>query len=392
VSDDPIVIVGAKRTPQGSMLGAYRDVPAPHLAGTALRAAIAESGCKPALIDEIMMGCVLPAGLGQAPARQAGFYADLCEHTAATTINKMCGSGMQSIILGHDRLIANSSRIVAVGGMENMTRAPYLLPKARTGYRLGHGQCYDHMFLDGLEDAYDSGKLMGCFADGAALRHNISRDDQDAFAIESLTRAKAAQASGAVANELAIVKEGKVELDHDEGLDLAKPEKIPRLKPVFTDTGTVTAANASSIADGGSALILMRKSTAESHNLTPLATIRGHAVDARAPAEFTDAPAFAIQKLLDNIGWQVNDVDLFEINEAFAVVALIAMRALDIPHEKLNCRGGACAIGHPVGSTGSRIVVTLLAALRERGLKRGVASLCIGGGEATAIAIECEGK
>ncbi len=389
---DPVVIVGMARTALGGFQGDLKDVAAPRLGSIAIEAAVARAGLTPDAIDEVIMGCVLPAGLGQAPARQAALGAGLPQGTGCTTINKVCGSGMKAAMMAHDLLIAGSARVMVAGGMESMSNAPYLLDKARAGYRLGHGRTYDHMFLDGLEDAYDKGRLMGTFAEECADHYAFSRADQDAFAVTSLERAVAAIKSGAFEKEITpvVVKGRGVEtvVTVDEQPLKARVDKIPSLKPAFREGGTVTAANASSISDGAAALVMMRRSEADRCCLTPLAIVRGHANHAQAPAWFTTAPVKAIAGLLDKLGWQAGDVDLYEINEAFAVVTMAAMRELRLPHERVNVNGGACALGHPIGASGTRLIVTLLAALEARGGKRGIASLCIGGGEATAFAIE----
>ncbi len=389
---DPIVIVGYARTPMGGFMGDFANVTAPELGATAVKAAVERSGLKPNDIEEIIMGCVLPAGLGQAPARQAALGAGLGEHTGATTVNKMCGSGMRAVMMAADQITAGSSSIMVAGGMESMSNAPYLLPKARAGMRMGHSVAQDHMFLDGLEDAYDKGKLMGVFAEATATKYSFTREMQDDFAITSLERAQNAINGGLFKREIAPVtvkaKTGDVVVDTDEQPAKAKKDKIPTLKPAFDKNGTVTAANASSISDGAAALVLMRESDAKKRGLTPLARIVGHSTHAHAPAWFSTAPVGSIEKLLKKIGWTMGDVDLFEINEAFAVVTLAAMKDLNLPHQKVNVHGGACALGHPIGASGARILVTLLAALEHYGKKRGVASLCIGGGEATAVAIE----
>ena len=387
VNHDTIVIVGAKRTPMGAFQGALADQASPALGAAAIGAALAQSGVAAADVSEVVMGCVLPAGLGQAPARQASLGAGLGQDVPATTINKMCGSGMKAAMLAFDQIRAGSADIVVAGGMESMTRAPYLLEKAREGFRLGHGRVLDHMFLDGLEDAYDKGRLMGSFAEDTAQALQFTRQAQDEFALASLERARRAVADGAFRSEIVAI-EGKQNVVDDETPARARPEKIPTLKPAFREGGTVTAANSSSISDGAAALVLMRLSDAEQRGLTPLAAICGHASHARAPSQFTTAPIGAIRKLYEKIGWAGSDVDLFEINEAFAVVTMAAMRELDLPHDRVNVNGGACALGHPIGASGARILVTLLAALRARGLTRGVASLCIGGGEATAMGVE----
>ncbi|SDD14251.1 acetyl-CoA C-acyltransferase [Paraburkholderia lycopersici] len=389
---DPIVIVGAARTPMGGFQGELGGVSASELGAVSIRAAIERAGLPPEQIDEIIFGCVLPAGQGQAPARQAALKAGLPFSAGATTINKMCGSGMKAAMFAHDLLLAGAANAMIAGGMENMTQAPYLLPKARGGYRMGHGQVLDHMFLDGLEDAYDKGRLMGTFAEDCAAALQFTREAQDAFAIASLTRAQHAIADGSFKEEIAPVpvRAGKTETlaAIDEQPGKAKLDKIATLKPAFREGGTVTAANSSSISDGAAALVLMRRSEAERRGLTPRAVIVGHATHADRPNLFPTAPIGAMRKLSEKTGWNLRDVDLFEINEAFAVVAMVAMRELDLPHDKVNVHGGACALGHPIGASGARIIVTLMHALRARGLKRGVASLCIGGGEATAIAIE----
>ena len=392
MQEDPVVIAGMARTAMGGFQGDLKDVAAPQLGATAIRAAVERAGLDASDIDEVIMGCVLPAGLGQAPARQASIGAGLPQSTGCTTINKVCGSGMKAAMLAHDLIAIGTNRIMIAGGMESMSNAPYLLDKARGGYRLGHGKTLDHMFLDGLEDAYDRGRLMGTFAEDCAEKYQFSREAQDAFALASLERAKAAIEGGKFAGEIAPVtvkgRGGDTVIAQDEQPLKARPEKIPTLKPAFRDKGTVTAANSSSISDGAAALVLMRLSEAERRGLTPLAAIRGHATHAQAPAWFTTAPVKAIGNLLDRLDWRASDVDLFEINEAFAVVAMAAMRELSLPHDKVNIHGGACALGHPIGASGARIVVSLLAALAQNGLKRGIASLCIGGGEATALAVE----
>ena len=389
---DPIVIVGMARTAMGGFQGDLKDVAAPQLGATAIRAAVERAGLDPDAIDEAIMGCVLPAGLGQAPARQAALGAGLPQSVPCTTINKVCGSGMKAAMLAHDLIAAGSARIMVAGGMESMSNAPYLLDKARGGYRLGHGRTLDHMFLDGLEDAYDKGRLMGTFAEDCADHYHFSRGDQDAFALASLDRAKKAIEGGLFKGEIAAVtikgRGGDTVIDTDEQPLKARPDKIPTLKPAFRSDGTVTAANSSSISDGAAALVLMRRSEADRRGLKPLAVIRGHASHAQAPAWFTTAPVKAIGNLLAKLDWRASDVDLYEINEAFAVVTMAAMRELDLPHDKVNIHGGACALGHPIGASGARLIVTLLAALETHGLKRGVASLCIGGGEATALAVE----
>ena len=390
--NDPIVIVGMARTAMGGFQGDLKDVAAPQLGATAIKAAVERAGLDVGAIDEAIMGCVLPAGLGQAPARQAALGAGLPQSVPCTTINKVCGSGMKAAMLAHDLIAAGSARIMVAGGMESMSNAPYLLDKARGGYRLGHGRTLDHMFLDGLEDAYDKGRLMGTFAEECADHYKFSRSDQDAFALASLDRAKRAIEAGRFKGEIApLVIKGRgsdTVIDTDEQPLKARPDKIPTLKPAFRPDGTVTAANASSISDGAAALVLMRRSEADRRGLRVLAVIRGHATHAQAPAWFTTAPVKAIGNLLSRLDWRAGDVDLYEINEAFAVVTMAAMRELDLPHDKVNIHGGACALGHPIGASGARLIVTLLAALETHGLKRGVASLCIGGGEATALAVE----
>ncbi|MBB3525699.1 acetyl-CoA C-acyltransferase [Rhizobium redzepovicii] len=392
VLQDPIVITGAARTPIGSFQGELKEATAPELGATAIRAALQRSRIAAEAIEEVVFGCVLPAGQGQAPARQAAIHAGLPFATAASTVNKMCGSGMKAVMMAHDLIAAGSASAAIAGGMESMTNAPYLLDKARGGYRLGHGRVVDHMFLDGLEDAYDKGRLMGSFAEDCAEAYQFTREAQDSYAIASLTRAQKAIADGCFESEIVpvTVKSGKSEqvANRDEQPGKARLDKIPSLKPAFRDGGTVTAANSSSISDGAAALVLMRRSEAARRGLTPLATILGHATHSQAPNLFATAPIGALQKLSDRTGLALSDVDLFEINEAFAVVAMAAMRDLDLPHEKVNVHGGACALGHPIGASGARILVTLLSALQRYGLKRGMAALCIGGGEATAVAIE----
>jgi acetyl-CoA C-acetyltransferase len=385
-----IVITAARRTAMGGFQGDLRDVSAPELGAAALKAAVADSRLGSADVEQVVMGCVLPAGLGQAPARQAALKAGLDLDTAAVTLNKMCGSGMKAVMDAHDALKAGSADIIAAGGMESMTNAPYLLPKARGGYRMGHGRVMDHMFLDGLEDAYEPGRAMGTFAEEAARAYQLTREAQDAYALESLARSQRAIADGSFAAEIVGVatKTGDITVDEQPGK--ARPDKIPHLKPAFAPDGTVTAANASSISDGAAALVLMRRKTAEARGLTPLATILGHSVHAQKPALFTTAPVPAMQKLMGKLGWSVEGVDLFEVNEAFAVVSMIAMQELGIPHAKLNVNGGATALGHPIGASGARILVTLIHALQKRGGGTGVASLCIGGGEATAVAIRVQ--
>lgn len=392
VDQDPIVIASAARTPIAGFQGEFASLAAPQLGAAAIAAALERAGLQPEQIDEAVMGCVLPAGQGQAPARQAALGAKLPLSVGCTTINKMCGSGMRAAMFAHDILVAGSVDVIVAGGMESMTNAPYLLPKARAGMRMGHGQVLDHMFLDGLEDAYDKGRLMGTFAEECAGEYAFSRDAQDAFAIESLARAKRANEDGSFAWEIAPVtvagKKGDAVIARDEQPFKANPEKIPTLKPAFSKTGTVTAANSSSISDGAAALVMMRASTANRLGLAPLARVVGHSTFAQAPSKFTTAPVGAIRRLFEKNGWRAAEVDLYEINEAFAVVTMAAMKEHGLPHEKVNVNGGACALGHPIGASGARILVTLIGALRARGAKRGVASLCIGGGEATAMGIE----
>jgi len=390
--NDPVVIVSAVRTPMGGFLGDFKDASAATLGAAAVRAAIERAKLGADQIDEAILGCVLSAGQGQAPARQAVLGAGLDRGTPCTTINKMCGSGMKAVMQGHDALLAGSAGVVLAGGMESMSNAPYLLERARTGYRMGHGKVLDHMFLDGLEDAYDKGRLMGTFAEDCAQSYGFTRQQQDDYAIASLTRAQQAMRDGRFAAEIVpvTVKAGKEtrEIAQDEQPPKARLDKIPTLKPAFREGGTVTAANSSSISDGAAALVLMRLSEAEKRGLAPLAAIRAHSSYAAAPNLFPTAPVGAIQRLLQRSGWGLGEVDLFEVNEAFAVVAMAAMRELDIPHAKLNVHGGACALGHPIGASAARILVTLLSALQQYDLKRGIASVCIGGGEATAIAVE----
>jgi acetyl-CoA C-acetyltransferase len=392
MNNDPIVIVSAARTPMGAFQGELKSFAAPELGAAAIRAAVERAKLKPEDVQEALMGCVLPAGQGQAPARQAALGAGLPLSVGCTTINKMCGSGMKAAMLAHDALLAGSADIIVSGGMESMTNAPYLLPKARAGLRMGHGQVLDHMFFDGLEDAYDKGRLMGSFAEECAGSYKFSREAQDAFAITSLERAKDANSNGSFAWEITpiAIKAGKDEnfIELDEQPFKANLAKIPALKPAFRKDGTVTAANSSSISDGAAALVLMRRSTAEKRGLAPIATIIGHSTHAQQPAQFTTAPVGAIRKLFEKTGWTSDKVDLYEINEAFAVVTMAAMQEHKLPHDKVNVHGGACALGHPIGASGARILVTLIGALRKHGGKRGVASLCIGGGEATAMAIE----
>lgn len=392
MSDDPIVIVSATRTPMGHYGGYFKDTPAAQLGAAVFKAALERATLTPDDIQEIVMGCVLQAGQGQAPARQAAIAAGISVSAGATTINKMCGSGMKAIMLGHDEIVADSFSTVLAGGMENMSWAPYLIPKARFGYRLGHAEIYDHMMLDGLEDAYDKGQAMGIFAEHCVEKYQTSREALDEFAIESLRRAKKANEDGSFAEEIVPVtvktRKAEITVTQDEHAMNANPEKIPKLRPAFKKDGKVTAANSSSISDGAAAVVLMKASTAEKHNVTPLAKIVGHFTHSQQPAWFTTAPIGAIQGLLHKINWHKDDVDLYEINEAFAIVTMAAMKDLDLPHEKVNVHGGACALGHPIGASGARLLVTLLYALRQKKLKRGIASLCIGGGEATALAIE----
>jgi acetyl-CoA C-acetyltransferase len=390
--NDPIVIVGAARTPMGGFQGDLATLPASELGAVAIKAAVERAGIAPADVQEVIMGNVLPAGQGQAPARQASLKAGVPLATGCTTINKMCGSAMKAAMLAHDLLVAGTNEVMVAGGMESMTNAPYLMPKARSGYRMGHQTVYDHMFLDGLEDAYDKGRLMGTFAEDCAQAFGFTREAQDAFAIASLSRALGANNDGTFAWEIAPVtvagRKGEVVIAKDEQPAKASPDKIPLLKPAFRKDGTVTAANSSSISDGAAALVMMRRSTAEKRGLAPLAVVLAHTTHAQEPNLFTTAPVGAIAKLYAKTGWTTADVDLFEINEAFAVVTMAAMKEHGIAHDKVNVHGGACALGHPIGASGARIVVTLLGALRKHGGRRGVASLCIGGGEATAMAIE----
>jgi acetyl-CoA C-acetyltransferase len=390
--NDPIVIVTAARTPMGAFQGELKDFSAPQLGAAAIRAAVERAGIKPEQVQEVIMGCVLPAGQGQAPARQASIGGGLPLSTGATTVNKMCGSGMKAAMFAHDMLAAGVNDVMVAGGMESMTNAPYLLPKARSGYRMGHQQVIDHMFFDGLEDAYDKGKLMGVFAEDCASKYSFSREEQDNFSVASLERAQAANRNGAFAWETTpiAIKTGKAErfMEQDEQPFKANFEKIPTLKPAFRKDGTVTAANSSSISDGAAALVMMRRSTAEKLGLKPLAVIVAHSTHSHEPQWFTTAPVGAIKKLYDATGWTASKVDLYEINEAFAVVTMAAMKEHGLPHDKVNIHGGACALGHPIGASGARILVTLIGALKKTGGRRGIASLCIGGGEATAMAIE----
>ncbi len=391
-ASDPIVIAAYARTPMGGFQGSLSPVKATELGSTAIKAALERAGVKGEQVDKVFMGCVLPAGLGQAPARQAALGAGLPTSAEAVTINKVCGSGMQAAIFAHDMIKAGSAKVIVAGGMESMTNSPYLLAKHRSGARIGHDSVYDSMMLDGLEDAYDKGKAMGVFAEDTARAYQFTREMQDDFAVESLTRAKKAQASGAFDREIAPVevksRKGVETISADEQPQKSDPAKIPTLRPAFAADGTITAANASSISDGAAALVVTRQSVAETLGLKVVARIVAHAAHAQEPAQFTTAPIPAVRKVLDKAGWSVADVDLFEINEAFAVVPMAAMHDLSIPHDVLNVNGGACALGHPIGASGARIVATLLSALQERGAKKGVASLCIGGGEGVAMAVE----
>ncbi len=392
MKSDPIVIVSAARTPMGGFQGELKGFTAPELGGAAIRAAVERAKIRADEIEEAIMGCVLPAGQGQAPARQAALAAGLPLAVGCTTVNKMCGSGMKAAMFAHDLLKSDSVDVVVAGGMESMTNAPYLLPKARAGLRMGHSQVIDHMFYDGLEDAYDKGRLMGTFAEDCAAKYQFSREAQDEFAIASLRRAQKANKEGWFAWEITpiAIKAGKEQkfVETDEQPFKANLEKIPTLRPAFRKDGTVTAANSSSISDGAAALVMMRRSSAEKRGLAPLATVVGHSTHAQEPGWFTTAPVGAIRKLLSSTGWSANQVDLYEINEAFAVVTMAAMKEHGLPHDKVNVHGGACALGHPIGASGARILVTLIGALRKYGGKRGMASLCIGGGEATAMALE----
>jgi acetyl-CoA C-acetyltransferase len=392
MSTDPIVILSTARTPMGSMQGALADVSATDLGATVVKAAVERAGVKGDEIDRIYMGCVLPAGLGQAPARQAAIKAGLPKSVQATTVNKVCGSGMQTVIMAEEALKAGNADLIVAGGMESMTNAPYLLKKHRSGARIGHDTAYDHMFLDGLEDAYEAGRAMGTFAQETANQYQLTREEMDNYSIESLNRAKAAIDSGAFKEEIVAVtiqgRGGETIVDTDEAPGRGRPDKIPTLKPAFAKEGTITAATSSSISDGAAALVLTRESDAAAKGLKPVARIVASAAHAREPSEFTIAPAGAIEKALKKAGWSVDDVDLFEVNEAFACVAMFAMRDLGIPHDKINVHGGATALGHPIGASGARLIVTLIGALKAKGKKRGVASLCIGGGEATAVAVE----
>lgn len=392
MKDDPVVIVSAVRTPMGGFQGELQSLTAPQLGAAAIRAAVERAGLSAPDVEQVLFGCVLAAGMGQAPARQAALGAGLAKSTLCTTLNKMCGSGMQAIMLAHDLLLAGSAEVVVAGGMESMSNAPYLLDRARSGYRMGHGRMLDHMFLDGLEDAYEPGRLMGTYAEQCAESYGFSREVQDAFAVASLARAQDAINNGWFAAEIVplqvtVGKEPR-QVSHDEQPPKARPDKIATLKPAFRQGGSVTAANSSSISDGAAALVLMRRSEARQRGLKPLAVIHGHAAFADEPGLFPTAPIGAIQNLLKRIEWTLDQVDLFEINEAFAVVTLVTMSQLGLPHDKVNVHGGACALGHPIGASGARILVTLLNALRRKQLSRGVAAICIGGGEATAIAVE----
>ena len=386
------VISGLARTPMGGMQGMFSTLSASKLGTYAVKGALQRSGVSVENIDEIIMGCVLPAGQGQAPARQAAVGADIPVSVPATTINKMCGSGMKSVMMAHDSIGSGNNNLVVAGGMESMTNAPHILPKSRDGLRLGHGSLLDHMFCDGLEDAFDKGRLMGSFAEQCAKKYGFTRQAQDEFAIESLKRAQRAISEGEFEREIQPVtvnsRKGDYTIDEDEQPGKAQLDKIPHLRPAFEKDGSVTAANSSSISDGAAAVILSSEAFAEENNLSRQAVLLAHTTHAQEPSWFTTAPVMAVKKLLDKVGWGINDVDLFEVNEAFAVVTMAAMKDLEIPHEKINIRGGACALGHPVGASGARIIVTLVHALQDLGLKRGVASLCIGGGEATAVAIE----
>ncbi|WP_339913672.1 acetyl-CoA C-acyltransferase [uncultured Brevundimonas sp.] len=392
IATDPVVICSFARTPMGGFQGALGSVKATDLGAAAVKAAVERAGIDPAKIEQIFMGCVLPAGLGQAPARQAAIGAGLGLHVEATTVNKMCGSGMQATMMAHDALLAGTADVIIAGGMESMSGAPYVMAKHRGGARIGHDVISDSMFLDGLEDAYEPGKLMGAFAEDAARQYQFTREAQDAYAVESLTRARAAIDSGAFEAEITPVevksRKGSETVSVDEQPGKADPAKIPTLRPAFAKDGTITAANASSISDGAAALVMMRESTAKTLGLPIVARIVAHAAHAHEPGLFTTAPVPAMKKALKKAGWDVADVDLWEVNEAFAVVAMIAMQELNIPHDKLNVNGGATALGHPIGASGARILATLLSALQARGGKKGMASLCIGGGEATAIAVE----
>ncbi|MEO0635639.1 MAG: acetyl-CoA C-acyltransferase [Pseudomonadota bacterium] len=393
---DPIVIAGYARTPMGGLMGELSEASANELGGTAMKAALERSGMGAEAVDETIMGNVLMAGQGQAPGRQAGYHAGLGDGVPAVTINKMCGSGMKAAMMAHDQLLAGGDQVILAGGMESMSNAPYLLPKMRGGARFGHAEVLDHMKLDGLEDAYEGqgagGIAMGCYAEDLAEKYQFSREDQDAFALESLSRAQKAQENGTFASEIAShtisSRKGDVVVDKDEGPRTARPDKIPSLRPAFSKDGTITAANASSINDGAAALVITRQSVAEAHGARITARIAGHASHSHEPRWFTTAPVSAMQKLMGRLGWQSGDVDLWEVNEAFAVVPMAAMRELNIGHDKLNVNGGACALGHPIGASGARILVTLLAAMEAQDVQTGMAALCIGGGEGVAMAVE----
>ena len=389
---DPIVIAGMARTPLGDFQGGLSASTAPELGAVAIKAALERAGVPPEDVDEVIMGCVLSAGLGQAPARQAAIYAGVPVEVGALTINKMCGSGMKAAMLGTDLIEVGTDDIVVAGGLESMSNAPYLMQKVRNGLRMGHGEIKDHIFLDGLEDAYDPGRLMGTYADETAQDYQFSRDDQDVYAIESLNRARMATEEGWFDKEITPVtvktRKGETTVARDEHPFSVDTENVPKLRPAFAKDGTVTAANSSAISDGAAALVLMRESEAERRGITPLARIIGHATNSSAPERFTTAPVGAIERLLDKVGWKADDADLYEVNEAFAVVTMVAMRDLGLSHDKVNVHGGACALGHPLGATGARIMATLLGAMDQRDVKRGIAGLCIGGGEATAIAVE----
>ena len=385
---DPIVITGMARTPMGGFQGELTPLTAPQLGSATIYAAVERSGLKEEDINAAIMGCVLPAGQGQAPARQAALGAGLSDDTGCTTINKMCGSGLKAVMMAHDEILAGSHDVMIAGGMESMTNAPYLLPKARGGLRMGHGQVIDHMFLDGLEDAYDEGKLMGVFAEDCAQHYQFTREAQDAFAIESLNRAMKADFSGEITPVTVKTRKGEEKILNDEQPAKARPDKISTLRPAFAPDGTVTAANASSISDGAAALVVMRRSEADKRGCKVLATIKGHATHAQAPEWFTTAPVGALKKLYEKTGWTANDVDLYEVNEAFAVVTMAAMQELSLPHDIVNVHGGACALGHPIGASGARVLVTLIAAMEQNNASKGMATLCIGGGEAVALAVE----
>jgi acetyl-CoA C-acetyltransferase len=392
MSDDPIVIVGMARTPMGGFQGDLQSATASELGATAIRAALGRAGLSGDDVNEVIMGNILSAGQGQAPARQASIGGGIPQSVGCTTINKMCGSGMKAAMMAHDMILAGTNDVMVAGGMESMSNAPYLLDRARQGYRMGHGEVKDHMFLDGLEDAYDKGTLMGVFAEATAQKYQFTREQQDEFAITSLNRARTAIEDGSFESEVTPftvnTRKGETVVTQDEQPPKANFDKIPKLRPAFVKDGSVTAANSSSISDGAAALVLMRRSEADKRGLKPLGIIRGHATHAHEPAWFTTAPGPAIKCLLDKVGWQKDEIGLFEINEAFAVVTMAAMRDCDIPHDKVNVHGGACALGHPIGASGARLIVTLLAAMEKYGEDKGLAALCIGGGEATAIAVE----